>query len=126
MGGLARDLFFEDDTIWHQQPLGKPGLIATANVIIQGNRLYGLAYRSDLLQRISRRSEHRDRVEECFGGWHWMLLNSILSLATELGLREVWSPTADLASRHTDPNRSPERDFFTRIYDRPGAEASGG
>ena len=32
------DVFFDDDLVWHQQQLGLPGQVATANVVLRGNR----------------------------------------------------------------------------------------
>jgi len=47
-----------------------------------------------------------------------MLLNSILNFAVEFNLDKIYSPTADLAIKNTDPNRSVQRELFDRVYDR--------
>jgi hypothetical protein len=47
-----------------------------------------------------------------------MLMNGILNFALERGAERVHMPTAELALRHTDRSRSPQREMFERIYDR--------
>jgi hypothetical protein len=111
------DLFFDDDLIWHQQQFGRPGQIATANVVLDGDRLYSMVHISDLVQRISRRREHKTRIENRFKGWNHMLLNAILNFARERGVALVHVPTSDWALRHTDPKRNPGHGLFNRIYD---------
>ncbi|MGD2147299.1 MAG: hypothetical protein PVH41_11445 [Anaerolineae bacterium] len=116
------DLFFDDDLVWHQQQFGKVGHIAFADLVVKGRVAYGMNYISDLVQRISRRREHKTRVDNRFKGWTHMLLNAILSFALERKLRKVYSATADLTLRHTDPKRSVKRALFDRIYDRTVTE----
>jgi hypothetical protein len=112
------NLFFDPDIIWHQQQFGRPGQVATANLVVMGNSLRSNAHVSDLVQRISRRREHKTRVEKKFMGWSHLLLNSILNFAQERNLNPVFTPTADLALRNTDPKRIVYRELFERIYDR--------
>ena len=115
---FPEDLFFDPELIWHQQHFGRPGQIATANLVVRQDRLYSMVHISDLVQRISRRREHKTRIENRFQGWDQMLVNGVLAFAAERRLTTVLTPTADLAIRHTDPARSPARELFARVYDR--------
>ena len=124
------ELFFDDDIVWHQQQFGRSGQVATVNIVLEGAELYTSAHLSDLVQRISRRREHKTRIENRFAGWHHMLLNGILSFALDHGVQRVHTPTARLAMRHTDPARTVGPELFERIYDRNvrdllGAEQAG-
>jgi hypothetical protein len=114
------DLFFDDDVMWHQRQLGLRGQIASANLAVEGARLYTFNHLSDLVQRISRRREYKTRVENRFKGWHFMLLNGILNFAVKRDLREVYIPTADLVMQSVDPARreTVQPELFARLYDR--------
>ena len=112
------DLFFDDDLIWHRQQFGKPGQVATANLYLRGKALYTTVHISDLIQRISKRREHKTRIENRFKGWHYMLLNSIANFAHEKGLRDIYTPTSELAMQNTDRRRTVKAELFQRIYDR--------
>ena len=128
---LPAELFFDDDLIWHQQHFGRPGQIASVNLVIAGDTIYTMAHVSDLVQRIGRRREHLTHVEKRFRGWHHMLLNSIANFALERGAAQVLSPLAAWAMRHTDRARTVQRELFERVYDRdlrtrfPGATVRG-
>jgi hypothetical protein len=115
---FPKELFFDDDIIWHQQQFGKAGQVATANLIVDGNRLYTMVHISDLVQRISRRREYKTKIENWFKGWPHMLLNSIMNFAVENNMEKIYTPTADLAREHTDPSRTVQRELFERVYDR--------
>jgi hypothetical protein len=119
---FPRELFFDDDVVWHQQQFGRPGQVATANLVLDGPRLYSMVHISDLVQRISRRREHKTRIENRFAGWNHMLLNGILNFALELGATRVHTPTAELATRNTDPARTVQPELFERVYDRNVAQ----
>ena len=41
LDGLPPELFFDDDIVWHQRQLGLPGQIATADVVVSGQRRSG-------------------------------------------------------------------------------------
>ena len=114
---FPKDLFIDDDVVWHQQQFGKTGQIATATLLIDGTNLYSMIHLSDLVQRISRRREHKTRIENRFKGWPNMLLNSILNFALEKDLINVFTPTSELALEHTDKKRNVKKDLFERIYD---------
>ena len=116
--GLADDLFFDDEIIWHQQHMDLRGQIATANLVVDGSRLFTMVHMSDLVQRISRRRQYKTRIEKRFAGWHHMLLNSIGNFAIEFGCTEVLIPTADLAIENTALFGCVGRELFDRIYDR--------
>ena len=115
---FPRELFFDDDLIWHRQQFGRPGQVATANLALDGRDLHSMVHLSDLVQRIARRPEHRTRVDTLFKGWPRMLLNGVLSFALERGVRTVRTPTARHALENTDPARSPGEELFVRVYDR--------
>jgi len=115
---FPNDLFFDDDLVWHQQHFGRAGQIATANLWVDGGKLYSMVHISDLVQRIGRRREHKTRIENRFKGWHLMVLNAIGNFALEHGLARIYSPTAEFARRHTDRRRNVRPEMFERIYDR--------
>lgn len=117
---FPEELFFDDNIVWHQQQFGKVGQVATANLAIDGDKLYSYIHGSDIVQRISRRREYKTQIEKRFKGWHHMLLNSILNFATENGFQYLYLPTSDLAIKYTDHKRRPKfnRTMFDRIYDR--------
>lgn len=115
---FPEELFFDDDLMWHQQQFGKIGQIATANLLLDGHKLYTMVHISDLVQRISRRREYKTRIENRFKGWHYMLLNSILNFALQNNVKNIYSPTANLAMAYTDPKRNVQKELFERIYDR--------
>jgi hypothetical protein len=117
---FPRELFFDDEIIWHQQQLGKIGQVATANLAVDGCDIYTTNHLSDLVQRVSRRREFKTKVENRLKGWHIMLLNSILSFAVENGFKRIYSPTADFVVELSDPKRrhTLRRNLFDRVYDR--------
>jgi hypothetical protein len=65
---LPREIFFDDDLIWHRQQLGKTGHVAFAYLFRDGDNLYGLNYVSDLVQRIRRREQPEWRSCSTAGG----------------------------------------------------------
>jgi peptidoglycan/xylan/chitin deacetylase (PgdA/CDA1 family) len=118
LGEFPRELFFDDDLVWHQQQFGLPGQIATADVVVRGRELWSMAHVADTVQRISRRREHKTRIEKVFAGWHDMLLNGLLAFAVERGVERIHLPTAGLAIENTDPAREKGPELFERLYDR--------
>jgi hypothetical protein len=115
---FPRDVFFDPDVVWHQQHFGRAGQVATADLRVDGGRIWTTNHLSDLVQRIGRRRELRTRVENRFRGWHALLLNALLGYAAASGARAVHTPTAALVLRHTDPERRPRPELFERVYDR--------
>lgn len=118
---FPEELFFDNDIIWHQEHFGKPGQIATANLIVDGDKLYTLEHVSDIVQRIHIQKKYRTRIDKCFGHWHHMLLNSILNFAVENDLTRIYSPSADfLIEKFYNGRMKPKvaRKYFDRIYDR--------
>jgi peptidoglycan/xylan/chitin deacetylase (PgdA/CDA1 family) len=115
---FPRELFFDDELIWHRQQFGRPGQVATANLVLDGPVLRSMVHISDLVQRIARRPEHRTLIDNSFKGWPHMLLNGVMSFAIERGVRTVQTPTAELAIDSTDPARTVGRELFERVYDR--------
>ncbi|MEA2375181.1 MAG: hypothetical protein QOD53_1644 [Thermoleophilaceae bacterium] len=115
---FPRELFFDDDVVWHRQQFGRPGQIATANVVLGRRTIHTTVHISDLVQRIGRRREHKTRMESLFGGWAQMLLNGVLAFGLENGVRTVMTPTAELAMANTDPARTVGPELYERVYDR--------
>ena len=122
---FPRELFFDDDVLWHQQHFGRPGQVASASLVVEPELIHTMVHQSDLVQRIGRIREHKTQVENRFRGWPWMLANGVLAFALERGIGTVRMPTAELAIRHTDPSRSVQPYMFERIYDRPPVELPG-
>ena len=114
---LPREIFFDDDLFWHRQQYGVPGHVLFAMFVRCGDDLYGLKYVSDLVQRQSRSRGYRTQIESRFGGWPYMLINSLILFAVENGIRAILSPTAAMVMRHSDPARSPKSPLFERVYD---------
>lgn len=112
------DLYFDDDVVWHRQQYGRRGQVASATLVRRGDVLLTMIHQSDLVQRISRRREHKTQVENRFKGWHDMLLNALVQIAMAWGARTIRSPAASLARAHTDRKRVVQPELFDRLYDR--------
>ncbi len=115
---FPKELFFNDDLIWHQQQFGKIGQIATANLRVDNKNLYTMVHISDLVQRISRKRDYKTMIENRFKGWPHMLLNSIVNFAIENNIKKIYLPTSELAMQYTDSKRTVQRELFERVYDR--------
>lgn len=118
LGEFPSELLLDDDVLWHRQHFGRPGQVAYADVVVDGSDMWSMSHVSDLVQRIGRRREHKTRIENRFGGWHDMLLNTLLAFAVDRGVRRLRIPTAELHLRNTDPARTVGPELFERIYDR--------
>ncbi len=115
---FPREIFFDRDIQWHEQHCGRPGQVAWATVVVRRDRLIVTTLVSDLVQRISRRREHKTRVERVFKGWAHQLWNAVMDYAADLGVDVVQAPSAELVlSRMTDRSRSPQAALFERVYD---------
>lgn len=114
---LPREVFFDDDVIWHQQQFGRPGQVATGNLVLDGRILRATILVSDLVQRISRRRDLKTRVEARFKGWVHMLLNGVLDFALGRGIDTVAVPRASLVLEHTARDRDVDPELYRRIYD---------
>jgi hypothetical protein len=112
------ELFLDDEIVWHQQQFGHHGQVATGNLLVRGNDLFTMVHISDVVQRISRRRSLKTQIENRFKGWNHMLLNGILNFAAGQRLERIYVAGSDWALKHTDPDRSPGREMFERIYDR--------
>ncbi len=109
------DLFFDPEVMIHNEHMGRPGLVASAPLYIDGDRLYTDEHQSDLVQRVIHRREHKSQVEKRFGTWHHMLLNCILNFAVGRGMREIHVPTAQrVVSKYIGRDVNPE--LFERLY----------
>lgn len=116
---FPRTIFFDKDLIWHEQQFGRNGHVAVANLTIATDTIYGNAYFSDIYQRISRRREHKTRIEKIFQGWPHMLFNAIMDFAAENKFKRFLSPTADkIVSSCIDKSRTVDRAMFDAVYDR--------
>jgi len=122
---FPRELFFDDDLIWHQQHLGRWGQVASASIAIHSGVMFTSTHFADLVQRVARVRGHRTQIEKRLRGWPWMLLNGVLAFARERGIGTVCVPGSRLAMRHTDPARTVQPYLFERVYDRPTAEFPG-
>lgn len=98
---IPAELFVCRDVTWHQRHYGLPGHTAVAGLVLHGERLYTTVRISDIVQRISRRREHKTAVEHLLHGWDDMLLNGMVHFAGERGCREIVLPSAELALVHT-------------------------
>ncbi len=112
---FPRDLFFDNDIVWHKRQYGMPGHIAFAFLVVDGDRMFGINYVSDLVQRIARRREAKTRIEKIFDGWIYMLLNGVLGFAAEMEARTFYSPSAELVMENS---RRAGPELFQRVYDR--------
>jgi len=116
-GQLPEELFFDPQVMIHNEHMGRPGLVATAHLYIDGDTLCTDEHQSDLVQRIANRREHKSWVEKRFGTWHHMLLNSILNFAVLKDLREIRIPIAQrVVEKYLDIGVN--SDLFERLYDR--------
>ena len=111
---VPRELFFDDDIVWHKRQYGMDGHAAFGFVAVDGDRMYGLNYVADVVQRISRRRELKTRIETALRGWVYMLLNGLLNFAVEMRIRTFFSPTAELVMQNSRPAQPA---LFERIYD---------
>lgn len=116
---LPPELFLDDDLMWHRQQYGRPGQLATAALIVDGEDAWSYVHHSDFVQRIGRRREFKTRVEKRFKGWPAMLLNAVMAFALERGARHLRVPTSELALEHTDQSRDVKAPLFERVYDAP-------
>jgi hypothetical protein len=116
---LPAELFLDDDLMWHRQQYGRPGQLATAALILDGEEAWSYVHHSDLVQRIGRRREFKTQVEKRFKGWPSMLLNGVMAFALERGARRLRVPGSELALEHTDQRRDVKLPLFERVYDAP-------
>jgi len=114
LDGVPRELFFDDDIVWHKRQYGMDGHVAFGFVAVDGDRMFGLNYVADVVQRISRRRELKTRIETALRGWAYMLLNGLLNFAVEMRIRTFFSPTAELVMQNSRPAQPA---LFERIYD---------
>ena len=113
------ELFTDPIVNWHQQQLGKPGLVAAAGLFIDDGSLYVSLLQSDLCQQIAKNLRLKkicgSRLYNRFPYWHEVLYNAILDFAAGRGLQRVYSPTADQIVRTTYQPVDPA--LFLQIYD---------
>lgn len=114
---FPEDVWLDRKVMVHGMHLGRPGLVASAYLYIDGDTLYTDEHQSDMVQRIGERKEHRNLVVRRFGSWHYLLLNSVLHFAAMRGLREVHVPTAErVLSSYI--HHAINTDLIERLYDR--------
>lgn len=117
LADLPEDLFFDDDVVWHQQQFGRAGQVASASLVLDDDVVSVVTLVSDLVQRISRRREHKTPVEKRFKGWAHMLINAVAAFADERGAQTLRVATAALVARHADRSRHTDPTLFQRAYD---------
>lgn len=117
--GLSAELLADRAVNWHQQQLGRPGLIAAAGLFRHRERAFVTLMQSDLCQQLFRGGALgracKTRVESRFGRWYKMLTNAILDVALEHDVDTLYVPTArQILSGVRKPVRP---DLFVRVYD---------
>jgi peptidoglycan/xylan/chitin deacetylase (PgdA/CDA1 family) len=123
---LPSEIFFDPDLMWHGQQLGMRDLVAMAALAAEPDVLSVLSMLSDLAQRIGLRREVKSRVENRVHGWAHLLVNGILTYATDLGVSTVRFPTSARVMEQADPARSVDPTLFERVYDRAVRERTSG
>jgi len=92
---------------------GMTDLVASASLIQEGRRLYGLNYLPDSWQGASRRSE------DSFQGWPGLLLNAVLQFAVERKIQQVYSPKSRLVREQATFAEVPcGWELLETVYDR--------
>jgi hypothetical protein len=121
--GLPDALFTDRAVNWHQQQLGRAGLIAAAGLFQRGDALYVTLLQSDLCQQLSKhaalKAACRSRVANRFRRWYALLLNAVLDQARDDGLPTVYTPTA--AQIRVGMRAAVDPTLFERIYDSAAA-----
>lgn len=118
---LPEEVFRSKVVNWHQQQLGRRGLIAAAGLFVLGNRAQVSLMQSDLCQQIFREPGLMRlcaaRLNNRFRYWYAMLFNAVLDFAIDQRLLFVESPTSAQIIGTT--RKSINGDLFRRIYDSP-------
>lgn len=111
------EVYFDRRIMMHRGHLGLPGLVATACLYVDGDKLFTDEHLCDLVTRCKFAGEHGNKIRRRFGGWHHMLLNSILHFANMRSLREIHMPnSARIQSQYVQ--REINMDVLERLYDR--------
>jgi hypothetical protein len=113
------ELFTDPVVNWHGQQFGRPGLVASAGVVIDRDALYVSILQSDLCQQIAKHPALKkmcaSRIDNRFGHWYDMLFNAVLDFAIDQGLQHVYSPTSAQIVGTTP--KSIDSTLFFKIYD---------
>jgi hypothetical protein len=116
---LPEELFADPEINWHNQQLGRKGLIAAAGLWIKDSAVIISTLQSDLCQQLYRHSRLRQccktRVETHFKYWYAILVNAILDFCLDAGISVVYYPTGRQLARETKKHII--TDLFLRIYD---------
>lgn len=119
LDGLPPDLFTDRAVNWHQQQLGRAGLIAVAGLFERRGALFVTLLQSDLCQQLSKhaalKAACKSRVDNRFGRWPALLFNAVLDDARDQGIACVHSPTA--AQIRVGMRAAVDPALFARIYD---------
>ncbi len=119
LDGLPAELLADRAVNWHQQQLGRPGLIAAAGLFQDGNRAFVTLMQSDLCQQLFRGGALgracKTRVESRFGRWYKMLMNAILDVALEHDVDTLYVPTSRQIL--SGVRKAVRPDLFVRVYD---------
>lgn len=121
LAGFPNDLFSDPTINWHQQQLGRKGLVAAAGLYQNDGTLFVTLLQSDLCQQIFRhpalRRACKTRLENKFGAWGAILWNAVLDFALARGARALFSPTA--AQILASIKKPVQPALFHRVYDSP-------
>jgi hypothetical protein len=116
------DAVFSDRAVnWHQQQLGRKGLVAAAGLFLEPRGLFVTLLQSDLCQQIFRhptlKAACKTRLDNRVGSWPSMLVNAVLDYATTHAVSRVYFPTS--AQILSGIRQAVDPTLFRRIYDDP-------
>ena len=119
LDGLPAAVFTDRAVNWHQQQLGRAGLVAVAGLFQRDGALFVTLLQSDLCQQLSKHAALKaacgSRVENRFGRWYALLFNAVLDHARDEGMTTVYTPTA--AQIRVGMRNAVDPALFARIYD---------
>lgn len=119
LDGLPDALFTDRAINWHQQQLGRTGLVAVAGLFERDGALFVTLLQSDLCQQLAKhaalKASCKSRVDNRFGRWAALLFNAVLDHARDAGVTTVYSPTA--AQIRVGMRSAVDPALFERIYD---------
>ena len=115
--GLPRTLFLDDVIQEHQQHLGRSGLIAWANLVVDRGRVYLTRCVSDLCCRLPASNQYRTEIHRRFSGWAQILMNAVIGFAVDHGRDLVYSPTARLLVGSSGAGSDQDQAASMHLYD---------
>ncbi|MCW5977812.1 MAG: hypothetical protein KIT09_07025 [Bryobacteraceae bacterium] len=117
---MPDELFTNREVNWHEQQLGRKGLVAAAGLFLPGDRSALVTLlQSDLCQQIFRhpvlRRLAKTKLDKWFKHWYRPLTNALLDFCLDHQIDVLYSPTSTTVLRHVRRPVAPE--LFRRIYD---------